>query len=240
MYQNNSQVGRTRVNKIREGKKNPPGPKELYKKDGLQHIRPRSSVSIDIPQYKKVGQIKDKKITAMDKLYHLQDELFLEGLTLDEYKDYVQDKINSEKYYYKNLSVKNVAELNKRYRRLVMKKENEYRMIGEKKELKRRQNKLFRQKRKKGMDQRKHELIDNLFKFMKKSKSIGHIKDTSILSTNPDDWLRTKTSLFSGGRYLDSNDKDWGIIYQRLNSINSAHLLNLHSSTEIYDYVFLQ
>ena len=119
MYQNHTQVGRTRVNKIREGKKNPPGSKELYKRDGLTHVRPRSSISNDIPQYKVVGQIKKKNVTGMDKLYSLQKDLLMDGLSLEEYKDYVQDKINNGKYYYKNLSVKDVASLNKRYRRLL-------------------------------------------------------------------------------------------------------------------------
>ena len=240
MYQNNSQVGRTRVNKIREGKKNPPGPKELYKKDGLQHIRPRSSISNEIPQYKVIGQIKEKNVTAMDKLYVLQNDLLKEGLSLEEYKDYVQNKINKDKYYYKNLTVKDIASLNQRYRRLLQKEESKYTSIGEIKRFNRRQRSLYRQKRKVVMDAKKTELIEELYSCMKRSKSIGNLKGTDILSTNPDNWSRTKKLLFSGGRYLESQDSEWSPVYQKLNSMTSAHLFDLHSNTELPKYVFKQ
>ena len=240
MYQNNSQVGRTRVNKIREGKKNPPRSKELYKKDGLHHIRPRSSISNEIPQYKVVGQLKKSNVTAMDRLYGIQGDLLRDGLSLEEYKDYVQDKINKGKYYYKDLSVKNVASLNQRYRRLLQEDENKYNMIGESKKFNRRQRSLYRQKRKFLMDAKKTELIEELYSCMKRSKSIGHLKGTDILSTNPDNWSRTKKLLFSGGRYLESQDSEWSPVYQKLNSMTSAHLFDLHSNTELPKYVFKQ
>ena len=46
MFASHSQVGRTRVNKVREGKRNPPKSRELNKDDHLEHIRPRSGISI--------------------------------------------------------------------------------------------------------------------------------------------------------------------------------------------------
>tara|TARA_B100001094_G_scaffold332997_1_gene407796 strand:+ start:3675 stop:4400 length:726 start_codon:yes stop_codon:yes gene_type:complete len=240
MYQNHTQVGRTRVNKIREGKKNPPGSKELYKRDGLTHVRPRSSISNDIPQYKVVGQIKKKNVTGMDKLYSLQKDLLMDGLSLEEYKDYVQDKINNGKYYYKNLSVKDVASLNKRYRRLIQEENNTYNSIGEKKEFNRRQRNLYRQKRKVVMDEKKRELIDELYGCLKKGRSLGHLKNTDLLSNNPDNWPQTKKTIFVGGRYLESHDKEWCDVYKKINSPVSAHLFDLHSNTEIPKYVFKQ
>lgn len=240
MYQNHSQVGRTRVNKIKEGKKNPPSPKVLYKSDGLTHLRPRSSIPVKTPDCKVVGQFRENKVTYMDKLYGIQNYLLKEGLTMDEYTDYVQDKINNDKYYYKCLSVKDIALLNKRYRRLLQEEDSKYNSLGETKEFNRRQRRLFREKRKVVVDKKKSELIDELYNNLRKSNSLGHLKNTDLHSNDPSRWSESKKTLFVGGRYLEGGDKDWCNVYHKINSQVSANLFDLHSNTELPRYVFEQ
>ena len=64
MFASHSQVGRTRVNKIREGKKNPPRSRELNKNDHFEHIKPRSNISIPKKQSKVIGQLPKNNITG--------------------------------------------------------------------------------------------------------------------------------------------------------------------------------
>ena len=78
-----SQVGKTRVNKVREGLKT--------KKT---HV-----------QYKKNNK------TGLDKLFLLQNDLLKEGLDMDEYVDYLTDKIDNKKYYYVGLNSDNIDAL---------------------------------------------------------------------------------------------------------------------------------
>ena len=80
MFCSNAQMGRTRVNKVREGLKT--------KKT---HV-----------QYKK------NNVTGLDKLFLLQNDLFKEGLDLNEYVDYLTDKIEKKKYYYNGLNSENI------------------------------------------------------------------------------------------------------------------------------------
>lgn len=219
MYCPHKQVGRTRVNKIREGKKQPPKSRELNKKDGLAHYRPRSSVKLPTSKYKVVGQLKKSKVTGLDKLYNLQKELLLEDYTCREYEDYVQDKINDDKYYYKNLSQKNLILLHKMYRRLVQKKNNEYNERGDEIIFNRKQRKLYREKRRGLMNEEKRKLINQLFKALTDSKVSGVIKDVDLLSDDPDRWDDTKLCLFVGGRYIEASDKKWALIYRKLVSL---------------------
>ena len=60
MFSSHSQVGKTRVNKVKEGKKRPPKSRELHKKDGLVQYKPRSSVVVKTPEYKVIGQLKER------------------------------------------------------------------------------------------------------------------------------------------------------------------------------------
>ena len=219
MYCPNKQVGRTRVNKIREGKKLPPKSRELNKKDGLAHYRPRSSVKLPTSKYKVVGQLKKSKVTGLDKLYGLPKELLSEDYTCREYEDYVQDKINDEKYYYKILSQEEVVLLHKRYRRLVQQKNNEYNERGDEIIFNRKQRKLYREKRRGLMNEEKRKLINQLFKALTDSKVSGVIKDVDLLSDDPDRWDNTKLCLFVGGRYIEASDKKWALIYRKLVSL---------------------
>ena len=77
MYSSHKQVGRTRVNQVREGLKT--------KKTHVQH--------------------KKSKVTGLDKLFLLQKELFREGLNLNEYVEYLTDKIEKKNYYYRGLNL---------------------------------------------------------------------------------------------------------------------------------------
>ena len=237
MYCSNKQVGRSRVNKIKEGKKRPPRSRELNKKDGLAHYKPRSSVKVCTNKYKVVGQLKKSNVTALDKLYNIQKDLLSEDYTFGEYEKYVQDKINNNKYYYKNLSQDNLILLHKRYQQLIKKKTNEYNERGDEMEFNRRQRKLFRKKKREIMNNIKRELINDLFKSITDSKVSGVTKNVEFLSNDPEKWNETKLCLFLGGKYIESSDKKWSGIYKKLTSINSGNILNLSNHEDINNYV---
>jgi len=218
MFSSHSQVGKTRVNKVKEGKKRPPKSRELHKKDGLVQYKPRSSVVVKTPEYKVIGQLKEKNVTDLQKLYELQDRLLQEGYTYSEYENYVQEKINADKYYYKNLSDEKIALLNKRYRRLTQKDTGKFNEREDDRNFKRRQRKLYRSKRKELVDESKRNLINSLFKALSDSKVSGVSKNHDLLSDDPEKWDQTKLCLFLGGRYIESGDRDWVNIYNTLSS----------------------
>ena len=91
MFNNHKQSGRTRVNWKNDSKKT--------KKTHVQQ--------------------KKMNVTAMDKLYGLQKQFLKDGMNTLEYKNYVQEKVNNNKYYYRKLSEEDVSKLQQRYRRLV-------------------------------------------------------------------------------------------------------------------------
>lgn len=227
MHSSHKQVGRSRVNKVREGKNLPPKSRELNKKDGLVHYRPRSSVIVETNSYKILGQIKKLEVTGIQKLYELQEVLLSDGMTRGEYEDYIQDKINTDKYYYKNLSEENVVELKNRYKRLVQKKNNKYNEIRDKNLFNRKQRKLYREKRRALVNELKRELINSLFKSLGDSKVNGVSRSTSLLSDDPDKWNDTKLCLFLGGRYIESSDKGWTSIYRKLSSCELMESIEL-------------
>lgn len=210
MFCSNAQMGRTRVNKVREGLKT--------KKT---HV-----------QYKK------NNVTGLDKLFLLQNELFKEGLDLNEYVDYLIDKIEKKKYYYNGLNSGNIEKLKERYEKLIEKENLRYNKIGDEKVLNRKRRKQFREKKGKLVYEKKKELIGELFKHMKSSNSIGVLRNTELLSDDPDRWKDTKKSLFSGGRYIETQDKKWNTVYSAIVSPLSCHLFNLHSYDEMNRYVF--
>ena len=210
MYSSHKQVGRSRVNKVREGLKT--------KKTHVQH--------------------KKRKVTGLDKLFLLQKDLFRDGLNLNEYVEYLTDKIDKKNYYYRGLNSDDIDALKKRYGDLIEKENMEYNRIRDEKALSRKRRKQFREKRRKLVYEKRRELIGELFKHMKSSNSIGVLRNTELLSDDPDRWTETKKTLFSGGRYIETQDKKWNKVYSVIVSPLSCHLFNLHSLEEMNRYVF--
>ena len=62
-------------------------------------------------------QKKDK--TSYERLLELQRELFIEGYTLKEYKDYVQQKINKGCFHYQRVTSDEVDGLVKTYEKKI-------------------------------------------------------------------------------------------------------------------------
>lgn len=209
MFCKDSQVGKTRVNKVSEGKKS--------KKT---HV-----------------QFKKNNKTGLDKLFLLQNELFKEGLDMDEYVDYITDKINNKKYYYKGLNSDNIDQLKKRYNNLINKDENDFNSRGDDKRLNRERRKKFREKKRTLIYNKKRELIDKLLKNMKSSQSHGITYSPELISNDPEKWRNNKLFLFTGGRYIEIQDTNWVSIYSKLVSPNSFYLFDLHSLSELNKYV---
>ena len=210
MYQNNKQMGRTRVHKIKESK--------CFKKT---HV-----------------QFKKNKITGIEKLYMLQNDLFKEGLNANEYNNYIIEKINKKNYYYQSLTKGEIELLKKRFGDLIQKENNKFNEIGNLKKINRKRRFIFKEKKRKLINEKKKYLIETLFKEMKKCSSIGVLKGNEGLSSDPDKWNHTKLLLFSGGRYIESGDKGWTRIYQKINSLCSHYLFDLHSNDALNEYVF--
>ena len=133
MYCSHKQVGRTRVNQVREGLKT--------KKTHVQH--------------------KKNTKTGLDKLFLLQNDLFKEGLNLNEYVEYLTDKIDKKHYYYRGLNSDNIDALKDRYGGLIEKENMEYNRIGDEKALNRKRRKQFREKRGKLVYEKRRELLEN-------------------------------------------------------------------------------
>ena len=210
MYSSHKQVGRTRVNKVRESLKT--------KKTHVHH--------------------KKNKVTGLDKLFLLQKDLFKDGLNLNEYVEYLTDKIEKKNYYYRGLNSDDIDALKKRYGDLIEKENMEYNRIGDEKALNRKRRKQFRDKKRKLVYEKKRELIGELFKHMKSTNSIGVLRNTELLSDDPDKWRDTKKALFSGGRYIEPQDKKWNKVYGVIVSPLQCYLFNLHSPEEMNRYVF--
>lgn len=210
MFCSDSQAGRTRVNKVRESLKT--------KKT---HV-----------QFKKYNK------TGLDKLFLLQNELFKEGLDLDEYIDYLTDKIEKKKYYYNGLNSENIEDLKERYEKLIEKENLKYNKIRDEKSLNRKRRKQFREKKRTMIREKKRELIEDLFKNMKSSQSLGILKSTELHSGDPGRWNNTKKTMFSGGRYVETQDTKWVDIYSKLSSPYSYHLFDLHSPLALNKFVF--
>ena len=240
MYCTHSQVGRSRVNKVREGLKNPPKSRELNKNDKLEHVKYRSSIPLPKRKYKTLGQIKKTVVTRMDHLFALQDDFLRDEMNLLEYGEYIQGKINDGKYYYRDLSSEDVAQLKKRYRRKVQEKNNRRGVIVEKNEFNKKQKNAYRKKRQKLINSGKSELINELFQKMKRSRSLGILKNNSSLSTDPSNWGNTKLTLFAGGSYIERDDKEWGGVYNKLNSMNTANIFDLQSNDDFHNLIVNQ
>tara|TARA_Y100001970_G_C14011374_1_gene738569 strand:+ start:177 stop:818 length:642 start_codon:yes stop_codon:yes gene_type:complete len=210
MYHSHSQVGRTRVNKVREGIKN----KKTHN------------------QYKVINK------NHFDQLFLLQKRLFKEGMDLNEYSEYLTEKIDLRKYYYRNLTSDMVDSLKKNYGNMIERENNRYNEIGDLKKLNRSRRKKFRGKKRILVRERKRDLIDDLFQKMSKSgNSIGILKNTEVLVNNPDNWHKIKKCLFTGGRYIESYDKKWTGVYKILTSPVSHYLFNFPSHEGLNQYV---
>ena len=210
MYCKNKQAGKTRVNVVSD-----------RKKTGKAHV-----------QHKRNGQT-----SGLDKLYQLQTEFFKDGMSSSDYNDYLQDKINKDMYYYKNLSSDDFDKLKKRYSRMGKSKKNNLNLSLSDRIRKKRQKKLFNAKKSDMICRQKRGLIEGLFKEFSKSKALGITNSTQFLSSNPDDWNNTKNLLFTGGRYFESQDKGWVAVYQKIVSGNNAHLFDINSAEDLNRYV---
>ena len=210
MFCNDSQAGRSRVSKVREGLKT--------NKTHVQH--------------------KKNKKTGLDKIFLLQNELFKEGLDLDEYVEYLTDKIKKKKYFYNGLNSDNIDALKKRYSKLIEKEQSRYNQIGNEKLLNRKRRKQFREKKRNMIREKKESLINELYKNIKGSQSVGILRNTEFLSSDPDNFNNTKLNLFTGSRYIETQDKKWVEIYAKLSSPYSYHLFDLHSTGALNEYVF--
>ena len=209
MYCNHAQVGRTKVNKVREGIKT--------RKTHVQNKRTER--------------------TVLDKLFLLQNELFKDGLTQTEYKNHVQEKVNNDKYYYKKISEEDVSKLNERYAFLIKNENNKVNKRGDEVDFSRNKKKKFREKKNTLQMEKRRELINKLFKEIKKSNSNGVSRNPELLSDDPDKWDTTKLLLFTGGRYLEGSDREWCDIYSKIESPNKANMFNLSSYSDLKDYV---
>lgn len=210
MFQSHKQVGKTRVNKVREGVKN--------KKT---HV-----------------QFKKNKDTGLDKLFKLQESLFKEGLDANEYNDYIVDKINNKNYYYNGLTDDNIEKLKERYGNMIEKENNKYIVIGKIKSINRKRRSDFKNKKRDLIVAKKTEIIDSILKEMKKSNSIGVTRNTDSLSRDPGKWNHTKKFLFTGGRYIESHDINWVNLYEKYCSNFSPYLFDLHSTHSLNQYIF--
>ena len=202
MYNNHKQMGRSRVNWKNDSKKT--------KKTHVQQ--------------------KKRNVTQMDKHYGLQRQFLRDGMNFLQYKNYIQEKINDNMFYYRKLSEEDVSKLHQRYRRLVQEKGNRVNELLEYRKRNNRQKILFKEKKKKIMDEQKSKMIDQLLKVMNKR---------DILTSDVDAWTRTKKLLFSGG-YIEKGDEKWSEIYRKIVSPVSAHLFDKHSHDALNEYIMNQ
>jgi len=229
-----------------------------------------------------------KKVMSspMKKLYGLQDEMFSEGFTQEEYDKYLQEKINTSNdgkdqhyhdpsvifdglYYYQRINEDDVQLLKKRYARLIRKEDNEYNERGDKMRMNRKQRKLFRDKKRMVIEEEKNKLHTEFFKeFGKtgsgavvnraitklKKKDVDNenqnkVNGNNLLPTNNEAvfkrsfedfemWDETRKSIFIGASYLMDYDRKWARIYDKLTSLPTPHVLNLHSDDAMNQYVY--
>ena len=212
MYQSHKQCGRTRVHKVVEGK---------------QHKKSKSQVKAS------------KQQTPFEKIRNLQKGLLMEGMDSAEYQTYVQEKINNDKFFYKQLSKSDLDNLYSSFDKLVKKDDNQLNVKEDINIMKRKQRKNFRKQRKEKMDTYKEKLINRLFDELKKVNGTGVIKNTSHLTSSPDKWNETKNFLFPGGSYIEDSDKKWTSIYEKLAPMNSSSLFDVVYGSEKLQEMYL-
>lgn len=180
---------------------------------------------------------KTKNPSSFEKLRDLQYELFKEGFELDEYKKYVQEKINDDKFHYKRVSQEEINKLYENFERLIQKETNKYNEIGDEKQFNRKQRKMFRKKRKRVMDEKKEELISELFKKLVSSNTVPS-KVINLHNPVASEWDHTKKCIFMGRSYLIEQDRQWAKIYNTIESMNRAHILGCHNHDTMNQYVY--
>ena len=213
-----SQSGRTRVNKVVEGK--------VLKRRNTQPKKDRS--------------------TPLTKLYGVQDELLKDGYTLKEYDNYIQGKINKEKYYYTCITEADVQKLKDRYASLINKEDQSYNAFDDSREMKQKQRKLFREKKKTILHARKQELIHEFIKEFTKTSSaqsfnrvMSKLEDSKKYYYNLDNWNTTRKMLFGiGESYLIDTDREWSRLYDLLVSEPSFKLVGCTNNKELNQFVF--
>ena len=182
------------------------------------------------------NNLKPDNRNSIEKLKDLQKELFSEGYTMDDYQEEVQEKIDGNMLHYRGLSEKNVNELYGLFAQRLKREEERFNLIDDKHDLKKRQSKLFNEKKERIVREKKRELINQLLKEINKCNSVGVSRNSTGLSTDPDMWGDTKLLLFLGGRYLEGSDKEWCKIYHQLNS-NDMYLFGFTNKKEFHDYI---
>ena len=213
-----SQSGRTRVNKVDEGK--------VFKRRNTQPKKDRS--------------------TPLTKLYGVQDELFKEGYTLKEYDNYIQGKINKDMFYYTRVTESDIQKLKERYAKMIKKEDQYYNEFEDTREMKHKQKKLFREKKKNILHEKKQELIHTCIeKFTKTSSAqsfnrvMSKLEDSNEYYYNLDNWNTTRKMLFgSGGSYLIDTDRTWAKLYDLLVSEPSFKFVGCTNNKELNQFVF--
>jgi len=213
MYCSDRNSGRTRVNKFFSNRNN----------NNKRNNRNNS---------KNICKLK----TSFQKVFELQNELFSEGYTLDDYQEEVQEKIDTKMKYYIGLTNEDVEKLHELFGKKVKREEEIFNLMDDKHNLKKRQSKLFTEKKQRLVYEKRTELIEILLKELNHCNSVGVSRSTGTLSSDPEKWSETKKFLFLGGRYLEGSDKDWCKIYDLLNS--QDHLLfNCKSKKEFHQFI---
>lgn len=203
MYSSTKQSGRSRVNWVSDSRQN---------KNKKSHV-----------------QNKEVKKHEFDHFYKIQDRLLKEGLNLQQYENYLQEKINNHKFHYRNLSENHVTVLKERYSRVLKKRDDRYHEIGEKKKMNRRQRMLFREKKRTLIHEQQRFLIEELLQKVSRGKH---------LSSDPTLWSETKKNIYRGQVVDKQGEKSWIEIYKRIVSPVKAHLFNLHSNDALNQYVY--
>ena len=185
----------------------------------------------------KKPQMKQKrKETNLSKLVSLQNVFISQGMRLNEYKNYVQEKINNEKYYYKNMSQEGIDQLYSIYENKLRRKRNALNEMLTEREMNNRQKKLFREKKRNLIFNQKQKMIEALLKELSSLNEIGVSKCIG-LSSDPEKWNQTKRMFFLGGRYIENHDKKWIQLYRKIESPISAHLFDIYSHKDLNDFV---
>ena len=207
------QSGKGSVNKVKDGKRN---------------------------KRVKTQPMKSSLMTPYKKVRSLQRSLLQEGMSVSQYKDYTQGKINKEKHFYNQLSKDNVDQLYKDYEKLYQKTINQTNLVEEVRGVKRKQRKNFREQRTEKMNDYKKKLEKVLFKELDKIPPGRGIVKTTHLSTDPKLWKETSNSLFTGGFYLLDSDKRWTSIYAKLSPMNSSALFDVVYGSEELQKAYLE
>ena len=183
---------------------------------------------------------KSSLMTPYEKVRSLQPSLLQEGKSVSQYKDYTQNKINKEKYFYNQLSKDDVDQLYKDYENLIQKDNNQLNLVEEVRGVKRKQRKNFREQRAGKMNDYKQKGIKVLFKELDKIPPGRGIVKTTHLSTNPKLWKEMSNSLFTGGSYLLDSDRRWTSIYAKLSPMNSSALFDVVYGSEELQKAYLE